>query len=139
MVGNAAGESGTDRDANGTSSNGVLQADLWPSFGTGSGSSTESVDVEVYVVTGLHGGLRIPESFCRECHLFVRAAETAAERVDVPVDVHVYSWWTRFLGALRYGGYHPPVMVVGGTKLCQGEVVPSTEDVVGGIERAASD
>lgn len=115
----------------------VPEAELWPSIGTEPGKDRETVHVKVYVVTGRHGGLRIPESFCRECNLFVRAADTAAEQVDLPVEVHVYSWWTRFLGALRYGGYHPPVMVVGGTKLCQGHEVPSTEDVVAAIERAS--
>lgn len=111
----------------------VLEADLLPSFGSGDGAT---VDIEIYVVTGRHGPFRVPEHFCRECHLFTRRADAAAERADVDVDVHVYSWWTRFLGALRHGGYHPPVLVVGGQRLCQGHDVPTTEDVLEAIEAA---
>ncbi|PSP18931.1 hypothetical protein BRC62_02460 [Halobacteriales archaeon QH_10_67_13] len=88
------------------------------------------------MVSGRHGILRVPESFCRECHVFTRRADQAAERVDADVEVRVFSWWTRFLGALRHGGYHPPVMVVGGRRLCQGRDVPTTDGVVAAIEAA---
>lgn len=122
-------ESGTDD---------VPEATLWPSDGRESESDPDTVVIDVYIVTGRHGGLRIPESFCRECDLFVRAADVAAENVDLPVDVRVYSWWTRFPWAIRHGGYHPPVMVVGGKKLCQGHTVPSPEEVTEAIEAAAA-
>mgnify|MGYP000078862863 FL=1 len=92
--------------------------------------------ITVYIVTGKHGKLRIPESFCRECNLFVRAADSAAEQVDANVEVRVVSWWTHIPWALRYGGYHAPVMVVGGKRLCQGHDVPTSDEVVEAIERA---
>jgi hypothetical protein len=98
--------------------------------------SEADVVVKLYIVTGEHGGVRIPESFCRECHMFARRADAAAEQVDASVAVDVYSWWTHVLGALRHGGYHPPVMVVGGTRLCQGHDVPTTDEVVTAIETA---
>ena len=104
-------------------------------FGGGS-ADPDAVRITCYVVTGDHGGITIPESFCRECHLFVRAADVAAERADVPVDVRVVSWYTHALGALRHGGYHPPVMVVGGRRLSQGYDVPSVDDVAAAIEAA---
>jgi len=136
MAERSAGKTETHGDATGA----VPKAELWPSTGTDSETGTpedqETVDVDVYIVTGRHGGLRIPESFCRECNLFVRAADVAAEQADVPVEVSVFSWWTRFPWALRHGGYHPPVMVVGGKKLCQGHYVPSTEEVLEAIEDA---
>ncbi|WP_246057963.1 hypothetical protein [Halonotius terrestris] len=103
----------------------------WRSSGTAA-----DLEITVYIVTGYHGKLRIPESFCRECNLFVRAADQAAAEVDADVRVTVRSWWTHVLGALRYGGYHPPVMVVGGKRLCQGHDVPTTEEVVAAIEAA---
>ncbi|MFB6191928.1 MAG: hypothetical protein ABEI11_01255 [Haloarculaceae archaeon] len=107
-------------------------------FGSGSsGSDPDAVEITCYVVTGEHGGLTIPESFCRECHLFVRAADVAAERADAPVEVRVVSWYTHVLGALRHGGYHPPVMVIDGKRLSQGHAVPSVEEVVAAIEAAA--
>ena len=103
-----------------------------------SAGSDAAVEITVYIVTGYHGKLRIPESFCRECNLFVRAADQAAEQVDTEVSVTVRSWWTHVLGALRHGGYHPPVMVVDGQRLCQGHDVPTTEAVVDAIEAAAA-
>jgi len=110
-------------------------------FGAAETSETEKtadpVEVEVYVVTGTEN-LRLPESFCKECNLFVNAVEGAAVETDVPVNVNVsvYSWWTYFLGALRHGGYHPPVMVVGGKRLCQGHHVPSENEIVGAVGEA---
>ncbi|MEF8813241.1 MAG: hypothetical protein V5A55_05425 [Halovenus sp.] len=98
--------------------------------------SEADVVVKLYIVTGKHGGLRIPGSFCRECHMFARRADMAAEQVDADVEVNIYSWWTHVLGALRHAGYHPPVMVVGGKHLCQGHDVPTTDEVVTAIEAA---
>jgi hypothetical protein len=96
----------------------------------------EAIRIRLYVVTGRHGLVSVPESFCRECHVFARRADEAAAAVDHPVEVQVLSWWTHVLGALRHGGYHPPVMVVGGKRLCQGHDVPTTDDEVAAIEAA---
>lgn len=99
-----------------------------------SGHRDADLTITVYIVTGKHGKLRIPERFCRECNLFVRAADMAAAQVAADVDVRVVSWWTHILSALRYGGYHAPVMVVGRKRLCQGYDVPTTDEVVDAIE-----
>lgn len=112
-------------------------AELWPSTDRSPERSDDPVVITVYIVSGHHGFLSIPERFCRECHLFVRAADAAAEMADVPVEVRAVSWWTRFPWALRHGGYHPPVMVVGGARLCQGYDVPTPEEVLEAIETAA--
>lgn len=98
-------------------------------------ATVDPVDVKVYIVTGTKN-LRLPESFCKECNLFVNAVESAADSIDVPVNVNVHSWWTHFPGALRHGGYHPPVMVVEGKRLCQGHHVPSEDEVVGAVRDA---
>jgi len=113
---------------------GTLRARL--GFGGGS-ADPDAIEITCYIVTGEHGGLTIPASFCRECHRFVRAADAAAERADAPANVRVVSWYTHVLGALRHGGYHPPVMVVDGTRVSQGHAVPSAETVVAAIEAAA--
>lgn len=112
------------------------RATLWPRGGRTDGSDADPapVRITVYIVSGRHGFLTVPEGFCRECHLFVRAADVAAERAEVPVDVRVVSWWTRFPWALRYGGYHPPVMVVRNTRIAQGYDVPSPDEIVEAIE-----
>ncbi|MFB6147197.1 MAG: hypothetical protein ABEJ08_05865 [Halobacteriaceae archaeon] len=141
--GRGAGTDGADEAVSGAPADGDAPtgadgggpvAALWPWSGRGDG---DAVTVTVYVVSGRHGRLRIPESFCRECHRFVRAADAAAERVDRPVAVRVRSWWTHLPWALRRGGYHPPVMVVGSRRLCQGYDVPSPERVVEAIEEVS--
>jgi hypothetical protein len=81
------------------------------------------------VVTGLHGGIRIPESYCKECNLFVKAAEDAVREVDRNVDIAVRSYWTRFLHPLLKGGYHPPVMLINGEIVAQGYDVPDKEPI----------
>lgn len=86
-----------------------------------------------YILTGKRAKLWIPESFCRECNLFVRAADVAAEQVDADVNLRVVSWWTHIFSALRYGGYHAPV-IVGSKRLCQGYGVPTSDKVVEAIE-----
>lgn len=122
-----------ERDPKRTS-DGTLVARLLPAWGGDDDSA--DVEVVVYVVTGKHGGLRIPESFCRECNLFVRAADQAADQVDADVSVRIVSWYTHILSALRHGGWHAPVMVVGGKRLCQGYDVPTVEEVAEAIEAA---
>jgi len=112
-----------------------LRAQLSP-FSGDSETDEQAVAITVYVVTGWHGKLRVPESFCKECHIFTRRAQLAGEEVDTAVNISVRSWWTHFPWALRRGGYHPPVMVVGGKRLCQGHDVPTTEEVVTAIEGA---
>ena len=125
----------TTAEATGESGSPIPVASLLP---WRSADAAADVEITVYIVTGYHGKLRIPESFCRECNLFVRAADQAAEAVDADVRVTVRSWWTHVLGALRHGGYHPPVMIVGDRRLCQGHDVPTVEAVVDAIEVSLS-
>lgn len=118
----------TDADDGGE----VLEAETWAV----DESPEAAVQVRVYVVTGRHGWFTIPESFCRECHMFTRRADAAAERIDQPVDVAVISWWTHFPWALLRGGYHPPVLTVDGEMLCQGHDVPTEDEVESAIRSA---
>lgn len=90
--------------------------------------------IEIYVVTGNHGFLWIPESFCRECHMFVQAAKEASEEVDRDIDIQVKSYWSRFLRPLLKGGVHPPVMLVDGEVFCQGYDVPDRNDLAEKLE-----
>lgn len=116
-----------------------LDADL---DGAPDADAPDPVEVRVYVFSGpqLGGLFTVPESWCRECDLFARAADQAAGKAKeqgVPVRVKVLPWWSRLLGALRYGGWHPPVLVVNGSRIAQGHDVPSVERVVEAIEAAA--
>lgn len=103
------------------------------------GPAPEPVEVRVYRFTGWQGPFKIPESWCRECDLFVRTVDRAAEQADAEVEVDVIPWVTHLFGALRFGGYHPPVLVVDGTRVAQGEDVPTVERVVGAVEAAAGE
>jgi len=105
---------------------GELGARLWP---FGGHEEDAAVLVTLYVVTGRHGFISIPESFCKECNLFYHAAEEARQDLDVSVSIAVRSWWTGFPRALLHGGYHPPVMLVGGERIAQGYDVPSPDRV----------
>jgi hypothetical protein len=86
-------------------------------------------EIEIYIVTGFHGLVKIPESYCKECHMFVRAAQEASEQVDQEVDIQVKSYWTRFLRPLLKGGTHPPVILVNGELVAQGYDVPEPEKI----------
>lgn len=98
----------------------------------------DPIDVRVYKFTGRQGIFTIPDSWCRECDMFARAVDQAADQTDVPTDVRVIPWVTHVLGALRFGGYHPPVLVVDGHRVAQGHDVPAVERVVAAIEDAAA-
>jgi len=113
----------------------MLEADVRP-WHTGAG---DGITVELYVVTGRHGLLSIPDSFCEECHLFHHAASEAAGMVEAPVDIVVRSYWTRFLWPLIHGGYHPPVMLIDGQVLAQGHDVPDPERVVDRLRAVDTD
>lgn len=93
------------------------------------GSDAENL-IEIYVVTGRHSFLRIPEGFCKECNMFYHAAEEAVEESEADVDIVVKSYWTRFLRPLVRGGFHPPVLMVNGKVVAQGIDVPSKDMII---------
>lgn len=95
-------------------------------------------EIKIYVVTGLHGGIKIPESFCEECNLFVKAARESVQEVDRDVNIDVISYWTRFLYPLLKGGHHPPVMLINGEVVAQGYDVPDKELIKGKLEETAN-
>lgn len=109
----------------------TLNADTLPFHGRG---SEAGIKIELYVVTGRHGILTVPESYCKECNLFYKSAKEAAEEADFEVDIQLKSYWTRFLRPLLKGGTHPPVMLVNGDLVAQGYDVPDKEFLLEKIE-----
>lgn len=107
-----------------------LEADVLPF----SKSSEAEILIEIYVVTGFHGFLKIPESFCKECNMFYQAAKQASESSELDVEIAVKSYWTRFLRPLVKGGHHPPVMLVNGELVAQGYDVPDEERILNAID-----
>ena len=91
--------------------------------------SSSDAEIEIYVVSGLQGFLRIPEGFCKECNMFYQAARQAADEVEEEIDISVRSYWTWFPKPLLKGGYHAPVIVVNGRLLSQGYDVPDKEEI----------
>lgn len=112
---------------------------LKPSLNPFRSGSDADVEIDLYVVTGKHGFLRIPETFCKECNLFYRAAEKAAEDVDAEVDISVKSYWTSFLLPLLKGGFHAPVMLVNGELVAQGYDVPEEDFLKDKMREMAED
>jgi hypothetical protein len=102
-----------------------LYADLIPFRRSGDGG----IKAEVYVATGRHGLIRIPESFCKECNLFVNAVQKASEQVDAEVSIQIKSYWTRFMRPLLKGGHHPPVLLINGELYSQGYQVPDKDEL----------
>ena len=109
----------------------ALDADTVPFHGC---ENDSKIVIEIYVVTGKHSFLQIPESFCKECNMFYHAAKEAADQVNEEVDIRVKSYWTRFLRTLLKGGFHPPVIIVNGKLFSQGHDVPEVESLVDEIE-----
>jgi hypothetical protein len=94
-----------------------LKASLLPFKG-------KNAEIEIYIVTGIHGTFKIPESYCKECHLFVNAAQQAIQELDREIHIQVKSYWTRFARPLLKRGTHPPVMLINGKLIAQGYDVP---------------
>lgn len=104
-----------------------LQASMIPFTG-------EEAEIEIYVVTGIHGFFRIPDSYCKECNLFYQAAKKVADESEKDVEIQVRSYWTRFLRPLMKGGFHPPVILVNGRLVSQGYEVPDPEEIISNLK-----
>ncbi len=85
-------------------------------------SGDGSTVVTVYPITGKQLFFRVPESWCRECDLTIRAVERVIEgRKDI--ELRIKPWWNHLFDALRRGGWHAPVVTINGKVFSQG-VVP---------------
>ena len=94
-----------------------------PAFREGAGD--EKIVITVYPIAGRQLFFRVPKSFCKECHLAIRAVLRAIEELGNPpeVQVRVRPWLNYLPLALFRGGWHPPVIVIDGRRFSQG-VVP---------------
>jgi len=83
--------------------------------------------VTVYPITGKQLFFRVPESWCRECDLTIRAVERVIKgRTDI--ELRIKPWWNHLFDALWRGGWHAPVVTVNGKILSQG-VVPEDDQL----------
>ncbi|GMU39852.1 MAG: hypothetical protein AMXMBFR23_07180 [Chloroflexota bacterium] len=84
--------------------------------------ATAPTVVTVYPITGKQLFFRVPESWCRECDLTIRAVERVIEGRD-DIELRIKPWWNHLFDALRRGGWHAPVVTINGKVFSQG-VVP---------------
>lgn len=86
----------------------------------------KKVVVTIYPIAGRQLFFRVPDSFCRECELALRAVARAVGELDPAGEsfaVQVKPWLNNLIQALRRGGWHPPVVTINGRLFSQG-VVP---------------
>lgn len=89
-------------------------------------------DVTVYYITGRQlGPITVPDNWCEECDLTVRAVQTALKIADPDATLTFAAkpWMRHAVPALLKGGWHPPVVVIDGEIHSQG-VVPDGDALV---------
>lgn len=85
------------------------------------------VNVLVYRITGKQLFFNVDESFCEECDLTIRRIIELSERLpDIHIKLTVKPWLNNMFRVLLKGGWHPPVVLIGGKRISQG-VVPSDD------------
>ncbi len=90
-----------------------------------------TLDVKIYYITGRQlGPITIPHSWCEECDLTVRLMNRLVDELDVgdAIRVEAKPWIANMIPALLKGGWHPPVLLVGGRVHSQG-VVPDADSL----------
>lgn len=90
----------------------------------------------IYRFTGWQGFFKIPESWCRECDLLVRATERVAETSATDMTLDVKPWFLWFWKPLfRFGAWKAPILVVDGEMVSQG-IVPEDGKIADALSKA---
>ena len=96
-----------------------------------------SVKIVMYRFTGWQGFFKVPEKWCPECDLVVRATYCAMAQSKHHVDFVVRPWFLWFWRPLlQFGSWHAPILVVGKHLVSAGKV-PDDDKVLCAIEEAA--
>ena len=91
------------------------------------------MEIVIYKFTGWQWLFKIPESWCRECDLLVRATEKAMTSAGGnPDSLIILPWFLWFWKPLAHGGFHPPILTINGRIISQG-IVPSVEEITSAI------
>ena len=94
------------------------------------------MQVTIYKFTGWQGFFKIPESWCRECDLLVRATERVAATCGAEMTLDVKPWFLWFWKPLfRFGAWKAPILVVDGRVVSQG-VVPDDGKIAEALNKA---
>ncbi|MCH8274900.1 MAG: hypothetical protein IH851_08920 [Armatimonadetes bacterium] len=94
------------------------------------------IELIVYRFAGWQGLFKIPERWCPECDLLIRASQKAIEQSGAPdrVKLIVRPWFLWFWKPLLRGAWHAPILTVSGRVVSQG-IVPPVEKIAGEIEK----
>lgn len=98
------------------------------------------VRVIIYCFTGWQGLFKVPESWCRECDLLIRAAQKAiresehSERIELLMRPCFLWMWKPLL---THRAWHAPILTVNGQLVSQG-VVPIASEIGKAIQAAGS-
>ena len=85
---------------------------------------TNPVKVILYRWAGAWGPFKVNIP-CGECSLTVDVIEDtfANELAEIPVELETHDWLSEWWRALRVGGWHAPIVVVGGRVVSQGHAL----------------
>ena len=86
--------------------------------------SSNPVKVILYRWAGAWGPFKVNIP-CGECSLTVDVIEDtfANELAEIPVELETHDWLSEWWRALRVGGWHAPIVVVGGRVVSQGHAL----------------
>ena len=87
------------------------------------------MNVTVYYITGRQlGPLTVPNSWCEDCDITVRLVRKVVGELAPNGGVRFTAkpWIRHMFEALRYGGWHAPVVLVQGEVFSQGVVPDET-------------
>lgn len=101
-------------------------------------SEGRAVEIVIYRFTGWQGLFKIPNSWCRECDLLLRATERAvrAAKAERWTRIIVRPWFLWFWKPLILNGAcHAPILTVNGHLVSQG-VVPAESAIVSAISES---
>jgi len=87
------------------------------------------IKVIIYKYTGPQGLFTIPESWCEECDLLVRAVKGEIEESGAKAELTIRPWFLWMaVPFFRHFGWHAPILVVNGRMVSQG-IVAKREDI----------
>ena len=86
--------------------------------------SSNPVKVILYRWAGSFGPFKVNIP-CGECSLTVDVIEDtfATELADIPVELETHDWLSEWWRPLRSGGWHAPIVIVGGRVVSQGHAL----------------
>lgn len=96
------------------------------------------INLTLYRFTGWQGLFRIPESWCQECDLLVRATRQAMHSAggEPSAELTIKPWFLWFWKPLLWNrAWHAPILTANGRLVSEG-IVPPVEEIVAAIREA---